>query len=743
MISKKNDSSCFTLSAHLHRHQGVRKIETRPLALPQGRLQTADAVWQYALAEQAPEENQRRFTLGAEVREGEAKQISVSLDFGFPQWSEAVHVLSPGAVYNGNRFPAIPDRYPPLPPLRTADEPDQRPRITRVPRLSVEAGASRIEIPSSDPAIPGMGFWFPKQQRGVWFLTPERNTQGVFGYTLEENEARNGAVLRIGSPCVREHAYEMTNDQGPSPDQAADLVQGDRMEISVLCVELSCASVQDLYDALVPLRNAMVPRPRPPCEIPLSAVWEIQEEKLNRENWVEAGGYYAVGVEPMRSKSIHQDWQAGWVGGMIFTHALYLQGDARSRERVRRNFDFLFEKGQAPSGFFYGVIHKGRVIGDHFRDDNAPWHLLRKSADVLFYGLSTLAAMPEAEVKAEWKQGFRACADAFVRLWDANGQLGQFVDHNTGELLVSGSLSAGIAPAGLVLASRAFPERAADYLRVAVAAAEHYDSVYLRVGLTNGGPGEIAQCPDSESVAGLLESLVTLAEETEEFRWVDAASRCAAQAASWVFSYDAAFPDDSTFGKLGMRSAGTVLANVQNKHSAPGICTHSGLSLLRLYRLSQNTFHMDLLRDIARALPQYMSRADRPIAWKIPYNPPESPDIRHLKPGWMCERVNVTQWGPTECIGEVFYYSCWCEASLALTRAELPGVYARPDTGAVWCLDAVEAAWTDDARNALRIQNPTAWPARVRVWFENGVRSQTVDVDIAPGETAVAVNTEN
>ncbi|MCC5843449.1 MAG: hypothetical protein JJU05_04280 [Verrucomicrobia bacterium] len=722
------------LSAHLHSHRRTLRIHSQLLPLPEGDLKQSEALWRFRLEETSPAIHQRQYRLEAEVTEGEARQVSLSLDLHFPDWSEDVYVLSPGAIVNGNRFPVIPDRYPPLPPLRTADDPDQRPRISRVPRLSAEPGPSRFEIPSIDPAVPGIGFWFPDQKRCVWILTPERNTLGCFGYTLEENGDRSEARLRISSPCVREAAYTMTNDQGPSPDQPADLRAGERIEISMLCVDQPCDSIQDLYETLIPLRNTMVPPPRRRCDFPLSAAWEILEEKFNRENWVEDGGYYSVGVEPMRSRSMHQDWQTGWVGGMIHTHSLYLRGDERSKERVRRNFDFLFTHGQAPSGFYYGVIHEGRPFGDHYRDDTAPWHLLRKSADVLFYGLSTLAAMPEKEIKPSWRDGFQKCADAFVRLWGTCGQFGQFVDHNTGELLVSGSLSAGIAPAGLVLAARAYPDRADDCLRVAVAAAEHYDRDYLRKGLTNGGPGEIAQCPDSESVAGLLESLVTLAEETGEARWVDAAARCAAQAASWVFSYDAAFPPDSAFGQMDMLSAGTVLANVQNKHSAPGICTHSGLSLLRLYRLSHNPFHLDLLRDIARALPQYMSREDRPIPWKIPYNPPESPDIRHLKPGWMCERVNVTQWGGDERIGEVFYYSCWSEVSLALTCAELPGVYARPDTGDIWCLDAVEADWMEDARRALRIHNPTPFPARVRILIETDSDRHTSDIEIPSGE---------
>ena len=55
---------------------------------------------------------------------------------------------------------------------------------------------------------------------------------------------------------------------------------------------------------------------------------------------------------------------------------------------------------------------------------------------------------------------------------------------------------------------------------------------------------------------------------------------------------------------------------------------------------------------------------------------------------------------------------------MMLTWADLPGVYAQPDTGLICCLDHVRAEWADDARTALRLENPTNFPAKVRVMIE-------------------------
>jgi hypothetical protein len=84
-----------------------------------------------------------------------------------------------------------------------------------------------------------------------------------------------------------------------------------------------------------------------------------------------------------------------------------------------------------------------------------------------------------------------------------------------------------------------------------------------------------------------------------------------------------------------------------------------------------------------------------------------------MPPGWMTERVNLSDWA--EGVGEIFEGSCWCETSLMLTWAEVPGVYVQPDIGFVCAFDHVEAAWRD---GALHLTNPTRFPAQVKVFAE-------------------------
>ncbi len=292
-----------------------------------------------------------------------------------------------------------------------------------------------------------------------------------------------------------------------------------------------------------------------------------------------------------------------------------------------------------------------------------------------------------------------------MTLWTRHGQFGQFVDSLTGEMCVGGSTSGAIVPAALVLAAEYFNQP--EYLAVAQAAAEHFHREFTVKGLSCGGPGDAWQNPDSESWYALIESYVALYEATGRKVWLTRAAETSRQFSTWVVAYDFQFPAKSTFAKAGIRTTGSVYANTQNKHSAPGLCTFSGLGLLKLFRATGDRFHLDLLRDIAFGLPQYLPHPLKPLG--------------DAKPGWMCERVNMTDWEGPERIGETLKMTTWAETSLMLTAIEIPGLYVQPDQSLVIAFDNITAQINLDTPMELvvRLDNPTPAPASVRLLSES------------------------
>ena len=650
------------------------------------------------------------------VLSGSLREASVGLRLAFDDWSERVHVVMPAAAYGANR-------YEPTGTWRSEVLEDRGPdpviiQQPLVPRLELGGGGS-LQMMAGDMSVPAVALYFPDsgrgRGRGLILATPQRADGVDLDSVIRVVEASDGgsAVVEVLAAGVRQGERR---EGFPSFDRGATLAAGDVVTLTVFCRSFACGGVAELHRHLMELRPALEferlasQTPLLGREVlPFSATWRVQERKFNEQNWVEAHGYYSVGMREAQS----QDWQTGWVGGCNTLYPLLADGDALTRRRALRTFDHLMG-GRLPSGFLRDRFAEGRWI-------DSPRVFLRHQADALYFLSKSLLLLREREVEINpaWLKLPRGIAEAFARMWREEGQLGQYADAMTGEIRIGRTCAAGLAPAGLLLAAQLLDEP--DWVDLASQIGEYYAKRFTAEGLTNGGPGDIAQAHDSESAFALLASYTHLYEATGDPRWLEIAEDAACQAATYVMPYDFAFPPDSTLGRLGMRTRGTVFANVQNKHSAPGICTLSGVSLLRLARATGDRRWLDLLADIAGAIPQYMSRVDRPIRDRRPGQRwPVMPE------GWINERVNTSDWevrgkpGEEIGVGEIFGGSTWSESAMLLTRVELPGVYVHRDRG--WCvaLDHVRARL--DAR-CLHLENPTPHDAWVKIMIEDDAAS--------------------
>jgi len=170
--------------------------------------------------------------------------------------------------------------------------------------------------------------------------------------------------------------------------------------------------------------------------------------------------------------------------------------------------------------------------------------------------------------------------------------------------------------------------------------------------------------------------------------------------------------------------------NTLNWNEDLGFYCHNN-SLFKLWRATGDEFSLDLIRDIAHGAPQYLSRADQPVGG--------------LKPGMICERVNLSDWeGENNVGGSIFGSSAWPEIATMLTTAEIPGIYVNKDKGRVVVFDHVEASLDSNGKKLI-IRNPTKFDARVKVLCETteqasrplGIwtlkNARTVDIPAAGG----------
>ncbi len=618
------------------------------------------------------------------------------------------YIMVPACAYDGNRFEAVVRKYP---PMYTEDElgVDVPVRITSVPRLA-QTGDSFMDVTAGDLAVPCVCVLNKATQEG-FILYFAQGAHGLnFGVTLEQRG--DWLTVRLRAPAKRRLVYRWYRSvpdvrELPGADEALDVVAGTETVIPHRVHTFPCADIPALYRAFFDLRD-QYSNTEIPAMLPFSQCWKYMEEEHNRTHYNENGNYYTLSAMDGRKRSCFDDWQVGWVGSGINTLPMLTDGAPLTRKRAVETLEFM-ARNQSEAGWYYGIVHQGKAMGDCFGHYNEKYNMVmvRKHGDGVYFLCRQLLAMERLQMRVpdSLYRSARMGADALVKLWRTYGQTGQMVNYETGELVVGGSTAGAIVPAALCAAAEVLGVPA--YRQVAEEIGEYLYRTATAVGVTTGGPGEILQCPDSESAAALLESFTVLYDAAGDEKWLDYAAQAAHQAASWVVNYDYEFPAESRFDRMDIHSGGSVWANVQNKHSAPGICTHSPASLLKLYRATGDEKYLRLMGQIARFIPQVTSYPERPMY---------TTSGRALSPGESCERVNLSDWEGHNGVGDSIYSdSAWPEVSLMLICGEVPGVYVRPSCGVVCAADHVDARLAD---GVLYITNPTAFDAEVKVMVE-------------------------
>lgn len=620
------------------------------------------------------------------------------------------YVMIPACAYNGNRFEAVARNYPPM--FTENELGDNVPvRITQVPRLSPR-GDSFMDVTTGDMAAPCVCVFNRKSREGFMVFFDQCAHGLNHGVSLDQRG--DMLAIRLRAPAKRRLVYRWYDGmpslrENTDADAPLHVLRGDETAISHRIFTFHCADIQELYREFFEKRSLLF-HAGAHVNLPFSAFRDMTEEQLNQNHFMENAGFYALSARDGRDKSRFGVWQAGWVGGGMITLPLICDGAALSRSRAIRTLEFAAAH-QSAAGWYYGIVDAdGKVYHDCFlrHGDALSLILVRKHADLTYFMFKQLAALERLgiEYPSSIRKSAVRAADALAALWEKHGQPGQFINAETGEIVVGGSTSGAIAPAALCAAAEITGN--ARYASIAIEIGEYFYENATAAGITTGGPGEILQAPDSESAAALLESYMALYELGAGDIWLSRARDAAHQVASWVVPYDYEFPKKSRFARMGVRSAGSVWANVQNKHSAPGMCTLSPAMLLKLFRAAGDEKYLELMRQIAHFPPQVVSYPQRPMY---------SSAGGALRPGEMCERVNMSDWEGNEGVGDsIFGASSWPQAAMMLTWLEVPGVYVMPSRGIVCASDHVNAAIDGDR---LRIHNPTGFSARVKLMLDD------------------------
>ncbi len=670
------------------------------------------------------------YTLTWRLVKGQAEDVSFSVDFEMDGWNPDNYIFVPAIVYDGNRFDTKQIGYPPFWYDKSEwrlDMPttfaDKHPSLGKVGQPS-----KPIELISGNATTPLMAY-FSKDNHSAWMVqTNQGNRLGDYGMTILESGDRSEATFSITSPVVR---------TGEEEDFPVTVKQGESVSISFRVYDFKAKRLADLMSRFLEVRKDFNKSSRNDI-VPFSHVWTLLDNLYQTRRWDDRIEMYWLS-DVQEEATWNFIWQLGWVGGGQATFPILILGSEEEKGRAVKNIDAIFDRTQTRSGFYYGYGNGKEFKGfGYFKPLENNIGFVRSQGDWLYLSqlqMNLLEARGET-VKSSWREGVRRQADAFSRLWDKYGQFGQFIDVESGDICVGSSCAGAIVPAGLALAYQAYGNK--HYLEVAKEGGRWFYDNYVKKGYTTGGPGEILSAPDSESAFGLFESYMVLYEVTGDKEWLKYSSELLPVCASWTNSYDFDFPENSAMGKAGVHSTGSVWASVANKHSAPGICTWSGNSLLKYYRATGDRSALGLLEDIAHGLPQYVCR--------------DECQIGRMPVGGICERVNLSDWEGKAKIGDNIFGSCsWCEVAAMLTVSQIPGIYVQTDKEEVTVFDNVKVVKgkAADGRMLLNIFNPTIYQADVRIFSETSREARTSllpdnvagmkTIRLNPGETVEVI----
>jgi hypothetical protein len=650
-------------------------------------------------------------TASFKLNEGASLSTALSVSFEFNKWSRDNYVMVPAIMYNGNRYTSIGNGYNPAYPKEMYYNPGVPLTISNNPRLAIEQGkASLVELQTGNTATPAMCFYSHAAKKGFIVLTDQQSKWGNHGMTITENATQDSCRFSLSVPAMRKLAPGF-GDFHRSGDKAPDFKAGDEVKLQFRIYVFDAKSIPDLLTKFMKVRKEFTGPNQPRNQLPMSKQLELATTICsNNFITVPAGSYY--------TPENGNDFQLGWVSGMINTYPMLALNNEKERNRVAQELDFVVAKLQGKSGYFYGgITAKGELRPEEM---NAAYSdiqaMVRKNGDVLLWLMKHFLLLKTQGhgnmIKPEWENAAKKLATAFVTTWKKDGEFGQFITPETGKITVYNSAAGVAVPAGLAMASNYFKQP--QWLQIAKDAANFYFTRdVVKQGLTGGHCGDISMDADSESSFGFLESLMALYYYTNEKTWLQKAEVQAALASTWTISYDPVFPPNSQIGKLQSKMAGAVWASIQNKHAAPGICTSSGDYLFKLYRATGNQLYADLIRDIQHAHAETVNI------------PPHHLTTKNLA-GSSMERIQLSDAEGKESIGNyINTRNSWTETNGMLMGLELPGIYVQTDKKKLYVFDHVEATLPkQDAKGmTLLIKNPTQHDATVSVLAETSMQA--------------------
>lgn len=472
----------------------------------------------------------------------------------FPwQYNENCYTLIPGIYYDGNHQP----RLRTIPHIHLPEH----------PVFSASFSAASFPIVLAKESKRGYHYSISPQSSAGWNsveLNAEKATLTLFAPEREERLYHHNGFTELSRPPYTwqpEHIVTIRFGMEPFP----------------------CETVSDLfhYHWESAIRSELYPAHNQP------KITEAQAAALVRDWVYEKHAVITPKGEPLILNAftdIDGQWphpgfaewniMIGWCSGSMTALPL-LKFGGKYRDFAVTFLDFLSTHGASPSGVKYPVYDGEQWMAPGHPEYGEQYQHCRFFGDYLYYlGRAICYEREQGHEHPLWEQEFRKGLAILTDLWQRERDFGLYCNPEGPQVMVSvgGTAAGAFCLTALAQGARMYPEDQ-KILDVLQDACSVYYTRCVLTGRCNGGPVDILMADDSESIAALTNALVQQYQLTGHKEHLDMALKAAEIFTSWVVNYVPPFPGGTMLE--GLNVCGGVLANVQNRHVGPGICTNS------------------------------------------------------------------------------------------------------------------------------------------------------------------------
>ena len=408
--------------------------------------------------------------------------------------------------------------------------------------------------------------------------------------------------------------------------------------------EFDCKNISDLFDFYWnnTIRSKMHPAYNSPkisenegCCLVRDWIYERHCVKNSKNEPIILNAFTDLeGSYPYKNVSAGWNLLIGWCSGPMTALPL-LKFGGKYRDFAVEYLNFVTENGNSPCGIKYPV-YDGNVwlTKDHWNYQPSLHDHCRLYSDYIYYlGRAIRFEKENGFIHKNWEEDFKRGVDIILNIWKENHNFKTYWDISGEIVNIYGEESGAGAFPTLALgeAIAHFPENK-ELETAFFDSCQNLYNKFILTGRCNGGPADIKGADDSESCAALCNVLVLAYQISKKQEFLDMALVAAKLFSTWVVNYVPPFPKGSL--NDGLNVCGGVIANVQNRHIGPGICTNSARFIYDLGEITGDDRWKELYYNIKNAAINCITSFDGEF-----YD--GTPELPFYK-GMLTEQINIT-----------------------------------------------------------------------------------------------------